>query len=52
MKTSGFHGRFTPGTSSMTCGRLFFRSRLNPPATASLEATERSPLLPGDPVGL
>jgi hypothetical protein len=27
-KTSGFHGRFTPGTSSMTCGRLFFDSLL------------------------
>jgi hypothetical protein len=26
MKTSGFRGRFTPGTASLTCGRLFVHS--------------------------
>jgi hypothetical protein len=28
VKTSGFRGRFAPGTSSMTCGRLFLNSLL------------------------
>jgi hypothetical protein len=28
MKTFGFCGRFAPGTSSLTCGRLFFNSLL------------------------
>jgi hypothetical protein len=28
MKTSGFHGRSTPGTSSLTCGRLVLTSLL------------------------
>jgi hypothetical protein len=28
MKTSGFRGCYAPGTSSLTCGRLFFRSLL------------------------
>jgi hydrogenase expression/formation protein HypD len=30
MKTSGFHGRSTPGTSSMTCGRPFVHSLPTP----------------------
>jgi hypothetical protein len=49
MKTSGFRGCYAPGTSSMTCGRLFLHSLLAQfdSGGATARETRGRPLRPG-----